>query len=187
MLVSEKTFKKLYIWCFLRKINYLRILNYTYCQRKLSMKITQNITQNNRTSYTGGWYQAYRLEKSPSSPTFDKKILERLKTLTADKVEGASLYKAVSTNLTLKDGTNITLLADTIQVTKKHLYQETVFPDGERTYLVPFSILKQDANETGGILPNIIEEWALTADADNTHEFIDASANLLLLFKQFFK
>lgn len=148
------------------------------------MMISKNIPSN-KTNFNGGIYAAHRLSERPSSRAFDKKILERLAKLTADRVEKASLHKSVLPNLTLKDGTNIYLNNDRIQVLNKYLYQETIFSDGEKSYSVPFTVIKQDINETGGILPNVIEDWQLSADADNIKEFLQAYANLVELFKHF--
>lgn len=142
---------------------------------------------NNRTNFNGIIYAPYGRSELPCGRAFDTKILTRLKNLTADRVEKASLHESVLPNLTLKDGTNIYFHPDMMQVLNKSLYKETVFPDGQKSYSVPFSLLKQDADETGSILPNLVEDWQLIADADNIHEFIDASARLMMLFKQFWK
>lgn len=151
------------------------------------MKINTISKENNQTNFYGGFYKSHRIANRPSNLMFDKKILARLASLTKDKVQKAKLRFFSIPHLVLKNGTDIYFSPHHIEVTNKDFHQKKIYPDGEITYYVPYTILKQDAEETGGVLPNVIESWHLREDADNTNEFLSACANLLGIFKQLWK
>lgn len=141
------------------------------------MKITQNITQNNRTSFNGGGYKPHRIPMIPSRPDFDEKTLARIAKLTRDKVDSITVSPKSDSLwyvIRLKDRTEIVFNQTKIEVINK--------TDEKGDMFTIFHDLRQDPES--GVLANIIDKWEVVPDQQNYSDFCTAYTRLSELFSE---